>query len=181
MAAERKPASNRGRATIDWNEARLFYCGLPVQERTYETVAAQFGVSARTVERHGTRERWREHARAVDQDAASIIARRIGKKRADEAERLMKLIEACHFSFAEQLRRGDIRMAVSDLERLHRLSGELTRQLDDTPPHPATSAPAVAEPSIAHKLQVIHALNESGALAALAEHLNPTIGEEPVA
>ena len=93
MPSERKPGSNRGRAVIDWNEARLFYCGLPPQERTYDAVAAQFGVSARTVERHGTRERWREHARAVDQDAATIIARRIGKKRADEAERLMKLLE----------------------------------------------------------------------------------------
>ena len=72
-------------------------------------------------------------------------------------------------------------MAVSDLERLHRLSGELTRQLDDTPPHPAIHTPAPAGQSLEHKLQVIHALSESGALNALAAHLNPNTSQEAVA
>ena len=49
-----------GRAAIDWQQAFLFYAGLPPQQRTYQAVADQFGVSVRTVERHGMNEHWQD-------------------------------------------------------------------------------------------------------------------------
>ncbi|HEV2590450.1 MAG TPA: hypothetical protein VGU02_01030, partial [Gaiellaceae bacterium] len=60
MAAERRPGSNSGRATIDWQQAFLFYVSLPPEQRDYQTVADEFGVSRRTVERHGRTDRWQQ-------------------------------------------------------------------------------------------------------------------------
>jgi hypothetical protein len=74
MAAERKRGSDRGRAALDWNQAFLFYAGLPPEQRSYAAVAAEFGVSARTVERHGRKERWRERAHELDREATATDA-----------------------------------------------------------------------------------------------------------
>ena len=54
MAAERQPGSDRGRPAIDWEAAFVYYAS-PARPgaRSYQAVADQFGVSVRTVERHG--------------------------------------------------------------------------------------------------------------------------------
>jgi hypothetical protein len=94
MAAERKRASKRGRAALDWEEAFLFYAGLSSERRDYAAVAAEFGVSGRTVERHGREQRWRERAREIDRRAAPAAAARLSETRAEKLTDLERLVDA---------------------------------------------------------------------------------------
>ena len=56
---------------MDWGEAFVDYASLPDGRRTYRAVAERFGVSVRTVERHGHEGRWRERVQQHKRDAAT--------------------------------------------------------------------------------------------------------------
>ena len=60
MAAnpKRRPGSDLGRATVDWEAAFAFYAALADECRCYQAVADEFDVSLRTVENHGRADRW---------------------------------------------------------------------------------------------------------------------------
>src|SRR5436190_13939745 len=106
MAAERQPGSNRGRPALDWNQAFLYYAGLPPEQRDYAAVAAEFGVSVRTVERHGRKERWRERARELDREASRTAAARLVEERAATLTDFERLVEASLLGYAQSCARA---------------------------------------------------------------------------
>jgi hypothetical protein len=165
MAAERKPGSNRGRPALDWNQAFLFYAALPPEQRDYATVAAEFGVSGRTVERHGRTERWRERARELDREASRTAAARLVEERAATLTDFERLVEASLLAYAQKLREGTVRLSAADLPRLHKLLRELWQEPPPEPSEPSPAQPGGEEPApLEHKLQVLQALQEAGLL-----------------
>jgi hypothetical protein len=165
MAAERKPGSDRGRPALDWEQAFLFYVALPPERRDYAAVAAEFGVSARTVERHGRSERWRERARELDREASATAAARLVEERAARLSDLERLVEASFLGIAQKLREGTLRLSAADLPRLHKLLRELWQEPPPEPSEPSPAEPGGEEPaSLEHKLQVLQALQEAGLL-----------------
>jgi hypothetical protein len=91
MAAERKPGSNRGPPGARLGQAFLSYAALPPEQRGYAAVAAEFGVSPRTVERHGRNEHWRERARELDREASraaavGLVEERVARLRNHDSE-----------------------------------------------------------------------------------------------
>jgi len=163
VAAERRPGSDRGRPALDWSEAFLFYAGLPAIERSYGAVADEFGVSLRTVERHGRDERWRERALEIDRQATATAAARLADQRAATLADLEKLVGASFVGYAQMLREGKIRLGAADLPRLHKLLRELwaepeLRSPEPNPPPP----PAEGLDPVEHKLQVLRGLHAAG-------------------
>lgn len=160
---KRRGASSSGRPATDWQQAFLFYAGLPPQLRTYAPVAAKFGVTVRTVERHGMNEHWQDQAREIDGQALATAAEEIGRARADQIGDVQKLIEASFLRYAQQLSDGSARVSAADLPRLFKL---LTELWADPPTSSAASeVPAVAEPvPLEHIREVLRGLYESGAL-----------------
>jgi hypothetical protein len=124
-AAKRKPGSDLGRPALDWEQAFAFYASLSPERRSYRAVAAEFGVSRRTVETHGRRDRWRERVARIEAEAALEAAKRLGRARADQLADVQKLIEASFITYAQQLRSGEVRLTASDLPRLVKLLHEL--------------------------------------------------------
>ena len=165
MAAERQPGSNRGRPALDWNQAFLYYAALPPERRDYAAVAAEFGVSPRTVERHGRSERWRERARELDREASRTAAARLVEERAATLTDFERLVEASLLGYAQKLREGTVRLSAADLPRLHKLLRELWQEPPLEPSEPSPAQPGGEEPaSLEHKLQVLEALQEAGLL-----------------
>jgi hypothetical protein len=168
LAAERKPGSDRGRPAIDWERAFLFYAALPAQGRSYAAVAAEFGVSVRTVERHGQAEGWRARALEIDRQAAATAAARLADQRAETLTDIQKLVEASLVAYAQNLREDKLRLAAADLPRLHKLLRELWEapQLEPSEPHEQLPPEDGPDP-LEHKLQVLQALQEAGLLEQL--------------
>ena len=165
MAAERKPGSNRGRPALDWDQAFLHYAALPPEQRDYGAVATEFAVSARTVERHGRNERWRERARELDRKASRTAAARLVEERATTLTDFERLVEASLLGYAQKLREGTLRLSAADLPRLHKLLRELWQEPPPEPSEPGPAEPGGEEPaSLDHKLQVLEALQEAGLL-----------------
>jgi hypothetical protein len=170
MAAECKPGSDRGRPALDWNEAFLFYAARPAARRSYAAVADEFGVSVRTVERHGQEEGWRARALEIDREAPATAAARLADQRAETLTDLEKLVEASMVGYAQNLRDGKIRLGAADLPRLHKLLRELWEQSQLQPSEPHEQLPAEDEPNpLEHKLQVLQALQEAGLLEQLRQ------------
>jgi hypothetical protein len=163
----RRPGSDRGRPTIDWEHAFVFWAGLPPEGRSYQAVADEFRVSRRTVERHGREGGWKRRLAEISAQAVAETNSSLGHARAEQIGKLRKLIDATLLSYADKLRRGDVRISPADLDRLHKLWQQLTEEL----PQPSEPTPQDEEParrrSAEHIAEVIDALRESGALEAL--------------
>jgi hypothetical protein len=103
-------------------------------------------------------------AQAVADTAKALI-----DKRAEHLENLAKLIEASLIGYAEDLRRGQVRISPADLQRLHKLWQEITEELGAPTAASANGDPHAATGSRTpeHTAAVITALRDSGALAAL--------------
>jgi hypothetical protein len=165
------PATSQpGRPAIDWDEAFAFYASLPPAQRSYQRVATEFGVSVRTVEKHGLAEGWKERVQAIRRNAAAETERTLAHAQAEQAEKYLKLIEGTLIGYADRLRRGEMRMTPADLERLHRLSQELTNPSSDRQPSTTGEAPAR---SAEHLAEVLAALEAAGALKAFGLTLEP--------
>jgi hypothetical protein len=170
VAGRRDPGSNLGRAAINWDEAFQHFAALPPAERDYRKVAQRFGVSVRTVERHGRNGHWRARAAAIDAEAAAAAAAELAKDRAAKLADVEKLIEATYVSYAHQLRDGRVPIRPADLTRLHQLRRELWQDAVPEPAPPAASNDQGHDKdSFAHKLEVLRALQEAGALERLQQ------------
>jgi hypothetical protein len=159
---------------IDWEAAFAYYALLPAQTRTYAAVGSRFGVSRRTVERHGQQGRWRERVAAIEAEAARETDSELRAARVEQISKLLKLIDASLIGYADKLRRGEVRMTPADLERLHRLWRELGTELGETdePPTAQNDAPAARTPE--HIAAVLEALQACGALDKLGLRLIAT-------
>lgn len=164
---ERRPGSDHGRPLIDWEQAFLFYVGLPPDQRSYQLVADEFGVSVRTVERHGRSERWKERARELDRSAAEAAAEQLRDQRTEKLLDVEKLIDASYLTYATQLRDGKVRISPADLPRLHKLRTDLWTETNNTAVEPVE--PGMVEPidPAEHRLQVLRALDAAGVLEQL--------------
>ena len=164
--AERRPASDLGRPVLDWEQAFAYYAALPPESRSYLAVAAEFGVSVRTVEKHGRNDSWRERVRAIEAQAAAELDERLGHARAEQMAEIDKLMHASFLTYDQQLRSGQVRISAADFARLVKLMlqlhGEPGERIELT-----IEAAAPPQPSSAHMLGVVRALRESGALEAL--------------
>jgi hypothetical protein len=179
MAAERKPGSNRGRASIDWDgDGFLYYVSLQPNVRSYQAVADRFAVSVRTVERHALRGQWRKRAREHDIAAAEMASERLRDERADALVDLEKLIQASTVMYATQLRNGQTKVTPADLARLHKLRMELWELRDNWSTEEPTMAqqPTADVDSPEYQLEVVRALLELGLLPA--PPLPPTEADE---
>jgi hypothetical protein len=173
MASDRRPpGSDSGRPACDWEQAFVSWAALPAERRSYAAAAAEFGVSPRTSSVTGG---WS----AGSSGWARSTRRRpprptpgLGRKKAEQIGRLRKLIEATMVSYAEKLRRGDVRISPSDLDRLHKLWRQLDGELTHTDATPRSEAAAPARP-VEHAAAVVQALAESGALTRLGLQIIP--------
>ena len=170
-SAGRKPGSDLGRLIVDWETAFAHYAALPPEARSYQAIAAEFGVSVRTVERRGRVGRWRERLRAIEAQAATEADRQRGRARAQQLADVEKLVEASFVLYAQQLRSGDLRITAADLARLVNLLQQLWGEPADQPQaasaEPRPDSPMSKADTVEHKLEVMRALYESGALTAL--------------
>src|SRR6266853_1352566 len=106
----RSSGSGRGRPAVDWEQAFAYYASLPASERTYAAVADAFGISARTVERHGREERWQQRLVDIKAEVAASTNAAIAQTQVEQAMKTIRLIEATYIGYAEKLRRGEMRM-----------------------------------------------------------------------
>src|SRR5690242_17451582 len=113
--------SDLGRPAIDWEAAFAFYASLSPQSRSYSAVAMQFGISTRTVETHGRRDRWRERSARIDQKATVAAERRIAESRSDQVVEVLELVRASLNVYGEQLGDGSVRVRTADLPRLAKM------------------------------------------------------------
>lgn len=167
---ERKPGSNLGRPAIDWQAAFAFYASSPPERRSYSSVANEFGVSLRTVERHGRLEKWGERTRAIEARAAEELERRIGQERAEQRAEIIQLGKATLIRYATQLTSGDTRISASEFEKISKFLLLLLEESGQALPV-AVNPVAAPRCSREHKLGVLRALHESGALEALQREL----------
>jgi hypothetical protein len=151
---------------VDWEEAFAYYAALAPAERSYRAVAGHFGISPRTVERHGREERWGERLREIEAQVEANTNAAIAETRIEQMRNTIRLVEATLIGYADKLRRGDVRMVPGDLEKLHRLLGQVTIELDSPVGRVPPDAPPAAR-SPEHIEAVIDALVECGALDAL--------------
>src|SRR5579864_675351 len=177
MADRRRPGSDLGRPAIEWEDAFAFYASLPAPVRSYAAVAAEFGVSRRTVEEHGAREHWQERVRAIEADAAATVAAELSQAQAEQRAEIIQIAKAVLLRFAHQLRTGEARISGAEFQRVSTFLLELMDDADaaSASGDPATAAPGAAAPARPRedKAAVLQALQESGALADLLAALAP--------
>ena len=177
----RKPGSDLGRPLIDWEQAFAFFASLPPERRSYAAVAAEFGVSVRTVERHGRSEQWQQRLRLINAQAAAETNSMLGRARAEQIGKLVKLIDASLVAYAERLRRGDVRIGPADLDRLYKLWQQLQHELARPPEPQPDQQPLSPARSPEHTAAVIEALRETGTLSALGLHaVDPNETSNPI-
>lgn len=168
---ERAVGSDRGRASIDWEQAFRFYASLTDPERSYQAVADEFQVSVRTVEKHGRVEGWKERLARVRAEAAEQADAALAGQRAEKLRETELLIDAALTSFAQQLRAGSVRVSPADLARLFKLRDELWTQIDhDTGSHRATTAVEENENAVdpeVRRREIVQALDEAGVFERL--------------
>jgi hypothetical protein len=117
----RNPAANPGHPACDWEAAFTFWAALTPEERSYQAVATEFGVSVRTVETHGRRERWAGRLRAIQAQAAAQTDALLASAWAERLAEVEKLLEASLVTYAQQLRGGGVRITASEFVGLVRL------------------------------------------------------------
>lgn len=178
MRAERAPGSDRGRPAIDWEQAFQFYASLPDPQRNYQAVATKFGVSVRTVEKHGRIEGWKQRLARVHTEAATHADARLGEQRAEKLAEVELLIDATMTTYAHQLRSGSVRVAPVDLQRLFKLREELwAQEAAQNGARRAAQAAASAATEAdgeTRMVELVRALHDAGAFERLRNLLSPT-------
>jgi hypothetical protein len=173
--ADSENAKQGARAAIDWEAAFAYYAALAPAERSYAAVAAEFGVSVRTVETHGRSEQWKARLHQIKAETRKRNADALIEARVEEIEKLRRLIDASFVAYADCLRSG-MRMSPADLERLNRLSRLLIDEAIAPQLTTGHDEYDVPERTMEHAHAVLEALAEAGALEALglARILPPT-------
>ena len=101
------------------------YYGLG-EQRSYERVAAEFSVAASTVKLWARSFRWQERARERDLEIAREVADRTVTGEIDRRERSLQIVHMAMVQLAKAIAEGEIRMTLSDLDKLVRLEAFLS-------------------------------------------------------
>src|SRR5262249_30453218 len=113
-----------------------------------------------------------------DEQAAAETNRSLADARVEHIRRLRRLIGDSLAAYEDKVRLGEIRMSPGDLERLHRLFGELLEEAGE-PTAQSELSVQVPESPPEHPAAVVEALRESGALEALGlYHVQPIADEQ---
>ena len=108
-------AENRAKQLrVDREDAFQYWASLPLDRRSYTAVAAEFGISPRTVERYARDGAWRERLRGIEAKAARRADEELGERRAKLLMDFHQLIEASCVTYARQLASGQVRVTASD-------------------------------------------------------------------
>ena len=177
MPAGRGSDGQGGRPAVDREEAFAFWAGLPEASRSYRAVAAEFGISPRTVERYGREGAWTERLRRIEEHARAEADERLGQERVERLATVKKLIDATFVSYAQQLASGNVRHTPSGFVTVVKL---LLEQLDEQPAENNKAAEKAGPPhrSFEHKLAVLRVLREAGMFALLDQVLDPESDQE---
>lgn len=185
MAKRRQPGSDAGRPAVDWEAAFAYYASLPATDRSYQAVADHYQLSVRTVETHGRQEQWKKRLHQLQTDAAARLNEELTGRLADSLTSSLQLVDATFTRYALQLQAGTVRVTPTDLARMVALQQTITDTLNTItttkPPEPDDHQDI---DQAAHTLEVLRALNETGALDRLQHLLNPqpdTSTDQPAA
>jgi hypothetical protein len=101
-----------------------YYCSLG-EHRSYEKVAAEFGVAVSTVKLWGTSFGWKERIRDRDLEVAREVATRTLSGEVSRRERNTQIIQMAILQLAKSVAEGQIKMTLADLDKLIRLEAYL--------------------------------------------------------
>jgi hypothetical protein len=100
------------------------------EHRSYDKVAAKFGVARSTVKLWGTSFRWRERIRDRDLEVAREVATRTLHSEVSRRERNTQIIHMAILQLAKAVAEGQVKMTLSDLDKLIRLEAYLNDEPD---------------------------------------------------
>jgi hypothetical protein len=95
------------------------------EHRSYDKVATKFGVARSTVKLWGTSFRWRERIRDRDLEVAREVATRTLGGEVSRRERNTQIIHMAILQLAKAVAEGQVKMTLSDLDKLIRLEAYL--------------------------------------------------------
>ena len=121
---------------VDREAAFQYWASLPHDRRSYATVAAEFEISPRTVERYARDGGWKTRLGQIRAAAAEEADRRLGRDQARQLADFQQLIEASCVTYARQLASGDVRITASDFVGLIKV----TLLLQGAPNKPSRNA-----------------------------------------
>jgi hypothetical protein len=100
------------------------YYGLG-EQRSYERVAAEFSVAPSTVKLWARSFGWQERVRDREVEIAREVAGRTMSDEVSRRERSLQIVHLALVQLAKAIAEGDIRMTLSDLDKLIRLEAFL--------------------------------------------------------
>ena len=100
------------------------------EHRSYAKVAAEFGVAESTVKLWGKSFRWKERIQERDLQVVREVASRTLDVEVSRRERGLQIVQMAVFQLAKAIAEGDIKMSLSDLDRLIRLEAFLSNEPD---------------------------------------------------
>jgi hypothetical protein len=101
------------------------YYGLG-EQRSYERVAAEFSVAASTVKLWARSFGWQDRLRERDLEIARDVAGRAMSDEVTRRERSLQIVHMALVQLAKAIAEGDLRMTLSDLDKLIRLEAFLS-------------------------------------------------------
>lgn len=100
------------------------YYGLG-EHRSYERVAAELAVAPSTVKLWARSFGWRDRLRERDLDVAREVASRTMSDEVSRRERSLQIVHLAMVQLAKAIAEGDVKMTLSDLDKLIRLEAFL--------------------------------------------------------
>ena len=101
------------------------YYGLG-EQRSYERVAAEFSVASSTVKLWARSFSWQDRTRNRDLEIARDVAGRTMSDEVTRRERSLQIVHLALVQLAKAIAEGDLRMTLSDLDKLIRLEAFLS-------------------------------------------------------
>jgi hypothetical protein len=105
------------------------YYGLGKQ-RSYDRVASEFSVAASTVKLWARSFGWQSRIRERDLEIAREVAGRTMRGEASRRERSLQIVHMAMVQLAKAIAEGDLRMTLSDLDKLVRLESFLNDEAE---------------------------------------------------
>ena len=105
------------------------YCGLG-EQRSYERVAAEFSVAASTVKLWARSFGWQDRIRERDLEIARNVASKTLSDEVTRRERSLQIVHMAMVQLAKAIAEGEIRMTLSDLDKLIRLEAFLSDEAE---------------------------------------------------
>jgi hypothetical protein len=113
------------------HQAKAFEYYLSLGEhRSYEKVAAEFGVAQSTVKLWGKSFGWKDRIRERDGQVAREVATRTLTDETNRRERSLQIVHMALVQLAKSIAEGEIKMTLGDLDKIIRLEAFLSNEPD---------------------------------------------------